>query len=418
MKRPVIASVALMLIFLLSLTACQMPFFNQVEPEASDSAKQEAEKPTPEPESESAPPPPTTVTLAATGDIMMHSTQINAARQSDGSYDFHDVFADIKPYLNAADLTFGNLETTFGGKEPYSGYPLFNAPDEVADALKGAGFDIIQTANNHTMDTRAEGAARTYNVLKEKGLTPVGTAAKPEDRKPVIVEQNDIKIAFLAYTYGTNGMPVPKDQPYLINLIDEEAIEQDIKTAKEAGAEFIVVGLHFGNEYERKPTKEQRQLVTRVFEMGADVILGGHPHVLQPMEQMEVGGEQKFVIYSLGNFISNQFSYTISNPYANKGIVLYLDIEKDYEKQAVTLKDVRYLPTVVHRYQQNGTGYTIVPIEERHIENKSLAYDYPGLSFKMVREAWEQTTTHMEEFESFPTFSLQEESQPVESEAK
>lgn len=403
MKKLIVFPFALMLL-IISLTACQLPFFNQATPETSDTSKQETRKPTPEPEP--VPPEPTTVTLAATGDVMMHSTQINAARKGDGSYDFRREFADIKPYLHAADLAFGNLETTMSGQEPYTGYPMFNAPDEVADALKDAGFDIIQTANNHMMDTRAEGAARTYEVLKEKGLNPVGTAAQPADREPLIVEKNDIKLAFLAYTYGTNGIPIPQDQPYLINLIDEDVIEADIKEAKAAGAEFIVVGLHFGNEYEREPNDEQRQIVSRVFEMGADVILGGHPHVLQPMEHMEVNGEDKFVIYSLGNLVSNQFSYTISNPYANKGLILYLDIEKNYETESVTLKNVRYLPTVVHRYKQNGTGYAIVPIEQQHIDDQSLVYDYPGLSFQMVKEAWEQTTSHMDKYDSFPTFQL------------
>lgn len=414
MKRSFSIAFAIMFILILSLTACQIPFLTQSTPEKSEtpnSKKQDSvEEPDPEPE----PPEPTTVTLAATGDVMMHSTQIKAARKSDGGYDFSREFADIKPYFSAADLVFGNFETTMSGQEPYTGYPMFNAPDEVADALKDAGFDILQTANNHMMDTRAEGAARTYDVLKEKGLNPVGTASKPEDRKPLIVEKNDIKLGFLAYTYGTNGIPVPKDQPYLINLIDEDVIEQDIKEAKAEGAEFIIVGLHFGNEYEREPNEEQRQIVTRVFELGADVILGGHPHVLQPMEHLEVNGKDKFVIYSLGNFVSNQFSYTISNPYANKGVVLYLDIEKDYEKQSVALKDVRYLPTVVHRYEKNGTGYTIIPIEQQQIDDQSLAYDYPGLSFKMVKEAWEQTTSHLDKYESFPTFQLDDAAKPVE----
>ena len=417
MLRSRILFIACVLCFALSLSACQNPFFQPgetdlFEPVPTEKDKGQHEQVT---EPEPAPTPPTTVTLAAAGDIMMHSTQIKAARQSDGSYDFHDVFADIRPYLQAADLGFANLETTFGGNEPYSGYPMFNAPDEVADALQEAGFDLIQTANNHTMDTRAEGAVRTYNVLKERGMEPVGTAPSSADRKPVLIEKNDITLAFLAYTYGTNGIPVPEDQPYLVNLIDEDMIEQDILAAKADGAEFIVVGLHFGNEYQREPTEAQRELVTRIFEMGADVILGGHPHVLQPMEHMEIGGEDKFVIYSLGNLVSNQFSYTVSNPYVNKGIILYLDIVKDYEQETVTLKDVRYLPTVVHRYEQNGIGYAIVPIEEQHIDEGSLAYDYPGLSLQMIEEAWEQTTSHMKQYESFPTFQLDEGAEPAET---
>ena len=404
MQRSRVAAFLLTVILTSVLGACQMPPTDQSEPEKAETSEEMSEGEAVERE----PPPAKRVTLAATGDIMVHSTQIKAARQHDGSYDFNSVFTDIQPYLEAADLTFANLETTFGGSEPYTGYPLFNAPDAMADALKNAGFDIIQTANNHTMDSKAKGAVRTYNVLREKGLSPVGTAASPEDRKPLIVEKNGIKLAFLAYTYGTNGIPVPEDQPYLVNLIDEDVIAQDIQQSKEDGAEFIIVGLHFGNEFEREPNEEQRQLVNRVFEMGADVILGGHPHVLQPMEQMEVGGEKKFVIYSLGNFVSNQFSYTVSNPYANKGVILYLDIEKHAENETAALKEVRFLPTVVHRYEQNGIGYTILPIEEKHVTSESLPYEYPGLTFNMVQEAWEQTTAHMEQYESFPVFHLEE----------
>lgn len=411
-------AVAVCVVIFLSMTACQIPFLNQSQPNVSDQAPTvppEQQKPKPEPGPEPEPiPDPATVTLAATGDIMTHSTQINAGRQPDESYDFHDVFSDIKPFFAAADLTFGNLETTFKGSEPYTGYPVFNAPDAFADALKEAGFDILQTTNNHAMDSGAAGAARTYEMLLDKGIQPVGTAATPEAQKPVIVEKNDIKLAFLAYTYGTNGIPVPEDQPYLVNLIDEQLIQQQIEEAESAGAEFIIVGLHFGNEYQREPTDAQRQLVTRIFEMGADVILGGHPHVLQPMEHMEINGEDKFVIYSLGNFVSNQFYETMQNDYANKGIVLYLDIVKDYEKEAVTLRDVRYLPTVVHRYNQNGIGYAILPIEQQDIQSETLNFEYPGLTFQTIQDAWEQTTSHIVKYESFPTFTLERAADPVD----
>lgn len=398
---------AVFVITCLSLSACVFPLHHpessvpSPEREAAPSEPRPESGREPEPEEEPAPPP-TQVTLAAVGDIMLHSTQIDAARQQDGTYDFQDVFADIAPYFDAADLVYGNLETTFSGEKPYTGYPLFNAPDELADALADVGFDLIQTANNHTLDTHAEGAVRTHNVLKEKGMAPVGTAATPADRKPVLLEKNGITLAFLAYTYGTNGIPIPEDQPHLVNVIDEDVMARDIQDARDDGAEFVIVGVHFGNEYEREPTDEQRKLVTRLFEMGADIVLGGHPHVLQPMEQMEVDGDDKFVIYSLGNFVSNQFF----NPYVNKGTILYLDIEKDFEKETVTLKDISFLPTVVHRYEQNGTGYAIIPIEEAHIEQETLARRYPGLSFQMVKEAWEQTRSHMGRYESFPIFKL------------
>lgn len=344
-------------------------------------------------------PPPTKVTLAATGDIMLHMPQIRAAVKSDGTYDFTRVFKEVTPYLKRADLVFGNFETTLSGTPPYRGYPLFNAPDEIADALKTAGFNVLQTANNHALDSGAKGVIHTYKTLLKKEIYPVGTAITPGGDS-AIIEKNGITVGFLAYTYGTNGIPIPKDQPYLVNRIDERKITRDIRSIRASGAEFVVVGLHFGNEYAREPSDEQRSLVTHVFKSGADVVLGGHPHVLQPMEFMEVDGQQKFVIYSLGNALSNQFF----NPNVNKGIVLYIDIVKDYETDTVRLDSVTYLPTIVHRFQAGRTGYVILPIEEQYVQEKTIPYRYPGLSFKTIREAWQQTTSHMKRYENFPVF--------------
>lgn len=330
---------------------------------------------------------------------MLHMPQIRAAVKSDGTYDFTRVFKEVTPYLKRADLVFGNLETTLSGTPPYRGYPLFNAPDEIADALKTAGFNVLQTANNHALDSGAKGVIHTSKTLLKKEIYPVGTAITPGGDS-VIIEKNGIAVGFLAYTYGTNGIPIPKDQPYLVNRIDERKITRDIRSIRASGAEFVVVGLHFGNEYAREPSDEQRSLVTHVFKSGADVVLGGHPHVLQPMEFMEVDGQQKFVIYSLGNALSNQFF----NPNVNKGIVLYIDIVKDYETDTVRLDSVTYLPTIVHRFQAGRTGYVILPIEERYVQEKTIPYRYPGLSYKTIREAWHQTTSHMKRYENFPVF--------------
>jgi poly-gamma-glutamate synthesis protein (capsule biosynthesis protein) len=343
----------------------------------------------------------TKLTIAAFGDTMLHMPQINSGLQPDGSYRFDSFFKEVKPYLSQADLTIGNLETTLAGKQkPYSGFPLFNSPDEIVDALKNAGVDLMSTANNHSIDTGPAGVKRTYNQLKKKQLLPVGTAPRPEEQKPTIVEKNKIKVAFLAYTEQTNGNPVPQDQPYLVNRINQTQIKQDIAEAKKQGAEFVVVSLHFGVEYQRQPNEKQKQIAHQVLKDGADVILGSHPHVLQKMERVKEGNKNKFIIYSMGNFVSNQ-----SDPHTDEGIIVYLDLKKNFKTKQVKLEKISYLPTFVHKYQKNGKrNYAVIP--QTSSEPKVLSY--PGHSKSKWIKAWKNTTTLMNQQESFPTFSPQE----------
>lgn len=346
------------------------------------------------------PPAESKLTIAAFGDTMMHLPQIKSGLQADGSYRFDSFFKEVKPYLSQADLAIGNFETTLAGKQkPYAGFPLFNSPDEIVDALKNAGVDLMSTANNHSMDTGAAGVKRTYDLLKKKQLLPVGTASRLEEQKPTIVEKNKIKIAFLAYTEQTNGNPVPKDQPYLVNRINQTQIKQDIAQAKKQGAEFVVVSLHFGVEYQRQPNEKQQQIAHQVLKDGADVILGSHPHVLQKMERVKEGNKNKFIIYSMGNFVSNQ-----SDPHTDEGIIVYLDLKKNFKTKQVNLEKVSYLPTFVHKYWQNGKRqYTIIP----QTQSQPKMMSYPGYSKNKWMEAWKNTTTLMNEQESFPTFSPQ-----------
>lgn len=346
------------------------------------------------------PPEDNKLTIAAFGDTMMHLPQIKSGQQPDGSYRFDSFFKEVKPYLSQADLTIGNFETTLAGKQkPYAGFPLFNSPDEIVDALKNAGVDLMSTANNHSIDTGAAGVRRTYEVLKKKQLLPVGTASRPEEQKPTILEKNNIKIAFLAYTEQTNGNPVPKDQPYLVNRIDSNQIKQDIAEAKKRGAEFVVVSLHFGVEYQRQPNEKQKQIAHQVLKDGADVILGSHPHVLQKMERVKEGNKTKFIIYSMGNFVSNQ-----SDPHTDEGIIVYLNLKKDAKTKQVNLDEVSYLPTFVHKYQKNGKRhYAIIP----QTSPQPKMFSYPGYNESQWIKAWKNTTSLMNQEESFPTFSPQ-----------
>lgn len=312
------------------------------------------------------------VLLAAVGDIMIHSPQLSSAYdQNKGTYDFHECFSDIAPYLQKADFAVGNLETTMGGGERgYSGYPLFNSPAELAAALKSNGFDLLFTANNHSMDSGADGLLETIQNIEAAGLNFVGTARSQEERKKgFVLCQNGIKIIFYAYTYGTNGIPLPSGREYLVSLLKEEQIKNDAYRAKNIeDADLLIVSMHWGNEYERLPTEEQRELAERLIDSGVDVIIGGHPHVIQPVETIKTGNSEGLVLYSLGNFISNQ-----RWRYSDAGVIVYLEITKNpvLNEVDVSIRDIA--PTWVHKYQETGRWkYKVLPVEEV-VEKETLS---------------------------------------------
>lgn len=336
------------------LSICELLGINMPETEIiGDMTQNFIEEQLPE-EKEDLPNP--TVTLLAVGDVMMHDGQIWAGyNEKNDSFDYSEFFHVVKDEITSADIAMADLETTLAGKEQkYTGYPMFNSPDELADALKDAGFDIIVTSNNHSLDRGAKGALRTIEVLKERGLTPVGTYESEEDREKILVKEvNNINIAFLSYTYGTNGIPVPTDKKYLVNLIDEELILGDIRRAREK-ADAVVVYLHFGEEYQQSPSKAQRNLAHLVLKNGADIIVASHPHVIQPGEWMEVQETdgriiKKYVIYSMGNFISAQ-----RFPHTEEGLMMKFTLEKDLEQNKVYLTDVKETDTWVDKFVRDG----------------------------------------------------------------
>jgi poly-gamma-glutamate capsule biosynthesis protein CapA/YwtB (metallophosphatase superfamily) len=331
--------------------------------------------------------------IMAVGDIMMHSPQISAGFTSAG-YNFNSFFEEVKPIFREADVVIGNLETTMSGPDVgYSGYPLFNSPDELADALKDAGFTVIITANNHSLDRREKGLVRTLEQLDRVDLKYTGTFRTEEDRNQILlIEKNDISIAILAYTYGTNGIPIPDGKEYLVNLIDRSKIEKDIQQAKTIGADIVAVSIHFGYEYHSEPNQEQKELVNQLFEWGADLILGSHPHVLQPFEERQwinKEGEYKqgVAIYSLGNFISNQRKKP-----RDMGGILSIDIKKTGEY--VEIEETEFNPTWVHRYWNvNRSEYRILPLGEL-LE----ARDYPYLNegdYQQLEERYHKTLNHV-----------------------
>jgi poly-gamma-glutamate capsule biosynthesis protein CapA/YwtB (metallophosphatase superfamily) len=313
-----------------------------------------------------------TATLMAVGDIMMHSPQIPAGYDPETkTYSYHSFFSEVKGILSKGDWVIGNLETPIAGEElGYSGYPQFNAPPELADALKEAGFNILTTANNHSLDRREQGVLRTLDNIRARGLHPVGTAKSVKEAEEIlVVDKNGISIAVLSYTYGTNGIPIPQGKPYLVNLIDEAKIIDDIHRARDKKVDLVTVALHFGHEYHRQPSEQQKKLAKSLIAAGADIILGSHPHVVQPYERIEVLQEdgtvrQGVVIYSLGNFISNQSPETNTPKWTDVGVIFVVRINKHYPEERVEFDGIETIPTWVHRHWTNSKrGYRVLPIE-------------------------------------------------------
>lgn len=334
--------------------------------------------------------------ISAVGDVMMHLTQITAYHNKvDNTYDFTQNFSRIAPYIKEADIAIANLETTFGGeKRGFSGYPMFNCPDEMADALKWAGFNVISTANNHTMDTGMSGMLRTVEVLKDRELEVIGTKTSIENESYIIKEVNGILIGITSYTYETprfgelktlNGIKVPKEAEDLIDSFSYENLEEDllkmrdrINLMKDNGAEAIIFYIHWGNEYQRKPNDYQRTIAQKLSNYGADVIFGSHPHVLQPIEIFESEESEKktLVVYSLGNFLSNQRYETLSNRYTEDGMMVTVEFKKDLNNNEVSLNNVYYMPTWVYRYSEGGRlRYEILPVLEI-IENEERSLEF------------------------------------------
>jgi poly-gamma-glutamate capsule biosynthesis protein CapA/YwtB (metallophosphatase superfamily) len=309
-------------------------------------------------------------TLTAVGDILIHSLVYNSAKTGNG-YDFSPMFLEVKPYLEAADITIANQETMIGGQAlGLSTYPRFNSPFEVATALKDTGVDIVSIANNHTFDRGEEAILNAIDFYNKSELLYTGAYSSPEDQNTIrTIQRNGITFSFLAYTYGTNGIPVPKDKQYMVNLLDVTKITQDVKLAKDK-SDVVVVSLHFGNEYQRMPSEEQRQIVKEVINQGADIILGHHPHVLQPMEWIDADdGRKGFVIYSLGNFLSGQKSI-----YREIGGILTLTVHKEINggKTKINITE----PTFQSTYVSKAHRYKIVPLD--HASKFGLS-DAPSL---------------------------------------
>ncbi len=300
-----------------------------------------------------------TLRIMFTGDIMVHDPQIQAAWNSGTrSYDFEDSFVFVKKIFRKADFVIGNLETTLGVK-PYSGYPRFSSPPALATALKKAGFTHLVTANNHSTDKSKEGIVKTIQILDSLNLGHTGTYASIDEKlkKPfAILNQKSFKIILLNYTYGTNGLPVPSGT--YVNLIDTVQIKKDIEKARKENPDEIIVFLHWGEQYRLYPSYRQKQLEKFLHSQGIRIIIGSHPHVVQPIRMKDT----LLTAYSLGNFISNQRTFP-----RDGALILVLDfIRKDNK---TLLAQAGYIPTWVYKYHFNGKlFFEILPVDEFIIE--------------------------------------------------
>ncbi len=357
--------------------------------------------------------PDTYATVLSIGDIMCHSHQLEGAKTS-GGYDFSAFFKELSPYFQKFDLCVANLELTFGGTEAgsFRGYPSFNTPDQLADTIKSSGINLLMTANNHSYDTGLKGLTRTARILKEKQIEYTGTRELDTEPKYIIKEINNIKIGIANFSYETkgddatrkylNGGAISKDANGLINTFSYQRIDSFYAEAKSIidamkndGAEFISFYMHWGEEYQLTANTWQKSIAQKLSNMGVNMIVGGHPHVVQPMELIHSEDSQNTTvcIYSLGNAVSNQRRELMKNSapkgHTEDGVMFSYKLKKS--NGVVSVVEVDIIPTWVYKYTSNGYKYTVYPIEDL----QTATAKYSSLASKLT-ESYNRTKAIVE----------------------
>ena len=358
-----------------------------------------------------------TATVAATGDILMHMPCVRPGKQADGSYDFAPYFAHVKDYVLSADYAVANLETTLAGTDggyPYSGYPNFNCPDGIVTSLKNAGFDMLLTANNHTYDTQTLGFFRTQQVIAENGMDHIGTKPDAESDSYKIVEINGIRIGMINYTYETNSDPnkvdlnggadLKENEKNLINVFLKDDVEgfktdlaEKLADMRADGAEAIVLYIHWGEEYQTKHNSQQKKMAQAACDLGVDVIVGGHPHVIQPMELLDSENDpnpKTVCLYSTGNALSNQriAEMRLKTGHTEDGILFSFSFAK-YSDGTVRVENVELLPLWVNMYTSKQTGkvvYDILPLDDQ-IEDWKTQFELTDSTLTQAEKSYERT---------------------------
>ena len=365
-----------------------------------------------------------TATILSTGDLLMHGGLINAANQGDGTYDFGYIFPYITEYVTAADYAVANLETTLAGTaKPYQGNPMFNCPDELVDAAKNAGFDMLLTASNHSYDSQQPGFERTIRTIREKGLANLGTMLSAEEPKYVVQDINGIKIGMIAYTYedslGPGNPPALNYNPMqaggydLINCFrhsDPDSLYNHLgpqmELMKADGAEAIVVYLHWGQEYKLEANASQKEIAQHLCDMGVDVIIGGHPHVVEPVELLESATDpshRTVCLYSMGNAVSNQrqgLLKSITTAHTEDGVLFSITFSK-YSDGTVYLEDVELIPIWVRAVDASGNTvvrssatirrYEMLPLDENRRDQWAEQFGIDDSTLIQCQDSWQRT---------------------------
>ena len=319
-----------------------------------------------------------TVRIMANGDLLYHDGLYMSAQKADGSYDFSENFTYVKDWLQQGDLVLGDFEGTIRSDYPLGGYPLFNAPEAVVPAVKDAGYQVVDLAHNHILDSGLEGVFTTAKAFENHGISPVGIYThKNRDKAPILIKEvKGIKIAILAYSYGFNGLESnlsQKEMDHHLSTFDEEKMKAEIEKA-EKEADITVVMPQTGIEYQLEPNEEQVELYHKMVDWGADIIFGGHPHVVQPSEILEKDGQKKLIIYSMGNFISNQRIETMAGvdtaEWTERGVLMDVTIEKT--DKGTIIKKAQAHPSWVSRVEK-GTyspeGYPLYTYQTLILED-------------------------------------------------
>jgi len=348
-------------------------------------------------------PAPVIATILAAGDVVMHDAVIRSGKISDGEYNYNYIFDRVKPYIEEADYSIVSFEAAcVESDKNYTGYPLFNAPPAIISAFSYAGFDMVNNANNHCLDRGLKGLLESREIIKQKNLQVIGTFSDASEPRYNIQDVNGIKIGFLAYTYGCNmneNRLTEEERNIHLSLIDKEKIKKEIETLSPL-VDLVVVLMHWGVEYRVEPTGEQKELANMMFEAGADIILGSHPHVVEASEIIETDGGTKYIIYSMGNFLSNQIGDDKSSPRNNdltqESVMVSIKVEKDLESNKVRILSVKHIPAWVYRYRENDIyKYSIIPIPSLDDEIFSTADE--KLSEKL-KNSYERTMKKMQDY--------------------
>jgi len=315
------------------------------------------------------------IKLLFVGDIMMHQPQLDAAKvPGTDDYDFAPSFQMVKPLIQEADLAFGNLELTLPGHRPYKGWPSFRSPDALATALYEAGFDVLTTANNHSNDGRKVGLTHTIELLRNIGFYQTGTFSDTTKRDvdyPLLIYKKGFRLAILNYTYGTDNKP--NYPPTYVNKIDDQLIRKDLLNAKKLKPDVIIVMMHWGREYKLIQHQTEERLASQMMDWGANIIVGSHPHVVQPIKTRGVGADKKVVAYSLGNFISNQKQANTEG-----GIFLEIELTKT-KNQKTAITDLSYSSVYRYRHKEGDKQtFHIIPVDF-YLQNSLLL---PQLNLK------------------------------------